>query len=206
MDRQLFYSYGIKEQPAVVQLIILLTLKAPNKNCSRRHFFFTLLKKIRLDALCESSRSSLGHDWLGCLSGHLQTNSEIIITWSLRRPMSAPGKDSCPMELTPLLQDVANRPRGYKKFHAQLSWAWNYEILNADKYEKISRNSAFSGSDKMLFFLLINVKMPIIVGILAFLSRKNSMLSWIDHGKSFITSGPGCGVTWLRQGCAIPVL
>ena len=44
---------------------------------------------------------------------------------------------------------------------------------------KISRNSAFSGSDKlrMLFFLLTNVKIPTIVGILTFVSRKNFMLS-----------------------------
>ena len=39
----------------------------------------------------------------------------------------------------------------------------------------------------MLFFLLINVKMSTIVGILTFMSRKNFML----HGNSFITSGPG---------------
>ena len=45
------------------------------------------------------------------------------------------------------------------------------------------------GSDKprMLFFLLINVKMPtiVIVGILTFMSRKNFLLSW----NYFITSG-----------------
>ena len=37
---------------------------------------------------------------------------------------------------------------------------------------KISRNSAFLGSDKhrMLFLSLINVKMPTIVGILTFMS------------------------------------
>ena len=42
--------------------------------------------------------------------------------------------------------------------------------------------------------MLINVKMPtivgIIVGILTFMSRINSMLIWDEHGKSFITSGP----------------
>ena len=39
---------------------------------------------------------------------------------------------------------------------------------------KISRNTAFLGSDKptMLFFLLINVKMPTVVGILTFMSGK----------------------------------
>ena len=42
----------------------------------------------------------------------------------------------------------------------------------------------------MLFFLLINVKMPSIVGILTFMSRKNFLLSSIEHEKSFRTSGP----------------
>ena len=59
---------------------------------------------------------------------------------------------------------------------------------------KISRNSAFfSGSDKprMLFFLLINVKMPTIVGILTFMSGKIFMLNSVEHEKSFITLGPG---------------
>ena len=44
---------------------------------------------------------------------------------------------------------------------------------------------------RMLFFLLINVRIPTIVGILTFISKKNFMLSWAEHGKSFITSGPG---------------
>ena len=67
-----------------------------------------------------------------------------------------------------------NRGRGYK-----LSSCSAHEILNAHKYKK-GRNSAFfSGSDKlrMLFFLLINVKMPTIVGILTFMMRKNIMFS-----------------------------
>ena len=42
----------------------------------------------------------------------------------------------------------------------------------------------------MLFFLFINVKMPIIVGILTFMSRKIFMLNSVEHEKSFITSGP----------------
>ena len=44
---------------------------------------------------------------------------------------------------------------------------------------KLSGDSAFLGSDKhiMLFFALINVKMPTIVGILTFMSGKNFMLS-----------------------------
>ena len=48
-----------------------------------------------------------------------------------------------------------------------------------------------SGSDKsrVLFLLLINVKMPTIVGILTFMSRKIFMLSSVEH-VFFITSGP----------------
>ena len=42
----------------------------------------------------------------------------------------------------------------------------------------------------MLFFLLINVKMPTVVGILTFMSRKNFMVGWVEHEQNFITSGP----------------
>ena len=57
----------------------------------------------------------------------------------------------------------------------------------------ISRNSAFLGSDKliMLFFLLINVKMPTIVGILTFMSKKNFILRCVENEKIFMTSVPG---------------
>ena len=37
--------------------------------------------------------------------------------------------------------------------------------------------------------MLINVKMPTIVGILTFMGRINFMLSLVEHEKSFITSG-----------------
>ena len=58
---------------------------------------------------------------------------------------------------------------------------------------KFQEIQLFSGSDKprMLFFMLINVKMPTIVGILIFMSRKNFMLCLVEHEKSFITLGPG---------------
>ena len=67
-----------------------------------------------------------------------------------------------------------------------------HEILDPHKYKKNKEIWLFLGSDKprMLFFPLINVKMPTIVGILTFVSRKNFMLSWVEHEKSFITSGP----------------
>ena len=42
---------------------------------------------------------------------------------------------------------------------------------------------------RMLFFPLIHVKMPTIVGILTSMSGKNFMLNRVEHEKSFITSG-----------------
>ena len=63
------------------------------------------------------------------------------------------------------------------------------QLLISIKYHKIQ---LFSGSYKprMLFFLLINVKMPTTVGILTFMSRKNFMLNSVEHEKGFITLEP----------------
>ena len=68
------------------------------------------------------------------------------------------------------------KSRGYKVF-SMLNSA-KHEIFNAHKYKNIKKIS-FLGSDKprMLFYLLLNVKMPTTVGILTFISRKSSMLS-----------------------------
>ena len=54
--------------------------------------------------------------------------------------------------------------QGYKTFCMLNSV--EHEILNAHKYKNIKNSSFFPDSDKprMLFFLLINVKIPTIVG------------------------------------------
>ena len=70
------------------------------------------------------------------------------------------------------------------------------EISTAHKTE-IPTNEAFlalSLSD-VIFIMLINVKMPTIVGILTFMSMINFMLGSFEHDKSFITSGP---VFWIE--------
>ena len=61
-------------------------------------------------------------------------------------------------------------------------------MLLSIKYQEIQ---PFSGSDKprMLFFLLINVEMQTIVGILTFMSRKIFSSAELSM-KIFITSGP----------------
>ena len=72
----------------------------------------------------------------------------------------------------------------------------NYDILNVHKYENIKK-FYIQISLECYFVLLINVKMPTIVGILTFMSRKNFMLKRVEHEKSFITSGPGQLVKYL---------
>ena len=53
-----------------------------------------------------------------------------------------------------------------------------HEFLKAHKYKNIKKLNFFrSAKPRMLFFLLITVKMPTIVGILTFMSRKYFMLS-----------------------------
>ena len=42
----------------------------------------------------------------------------------------------------------------------------------------------------MLFFLLTNIRMPTIVGILTFTSRENFMLSRVEHENFVINLGP----------------
>ena len=60
----------------------------------------------------------------------------------------------------------------------------------------------FLGLDmpKMLFFLLINVKMETIVSILTFMSRKNFKLSWVEHEFFFIYQGLMMPTLWLIVG------
>ena len=51
----------------------------------------------------------------------------------------------------------------------------------------------------MKISMLINMKKPTVVGIFIFISRENFILSWVEHEKSFITSGPDLSVYAPRQ-------
>ena len=87
-------------------------------------------------------------------------------------------------------------PRGYKTFFILNSV--EHEILNAYKYENMKQFIIFQAqiSLECYFLLLINVKMPTIVGIVTFMSRKISCS--VEHEKSFITSGPGAPTGFLE--------
>ena len=75
-----------------------------------------------------------------------------------------------------------------------------HEILNTHKCKHIKKFSCFSDSDKLRMLFFLNVKMTTIVGILTLMSRKNFMLTRVEHEKSFITSGPGIvGLLYTRN-------
>ena len=64
-----------------------------------------------------------------------------------------------------------------------------HEIFSANKYENANYSCSLQLSMKIS--LLINMKMPTIVSIFIFISRENFMLSWSEHEKSFLVTGPG---------------
>ena len=65
-------------------------------------------------------------------------------------------------------------PRGYKTFF--MLNITDKEISNAHKQKNTDKCLALSLSG-VVFIMLINVKMPLIVGILTFMSRINFVLS-----------------------------
>ena len=68
-----------------------------------------------------------------------------------------------------------------------------HEILNAHKYKNTKKFAPPPGpvKSRTLFFPLIHVKMPTIIGILTFMGGKNFMPNRAEHDKSVITLGPG---------------
>ena len=75
-----------------------------------------------------------------------------------------------------------------KLFSSSTQLSTKFQLLIKTKILTKKKFVALSLSD-VVFIMLINVKMPTIVGILTFMSRINFVLSWVEHGKSFITSG-----------------
>ena len=109
--------------------------------------------------------------------------SQFCIKWHEKFPILGVGP--CSQN-----RGINHGPEVIKLFLAQLNWAWNFNCSSKLKYKQMKKFLALSLSDDV-FILLINVKMPTIVGILTFMSRMNFVLSWVEHGKSFITSGTG---------------
>ena len=66
-----------------------------------------------------------------------------------------------------------------------------YRISTAHKTNMLKMTNFFVLKLSDVFILLINVKMPTIVGILTFMSRINFMLSKVKHEHGFIGLGPG---------------
>ena len=81
-------------------------------------------------------------------------------------------------------------PEVIQLFSCSTQLSTKFQLLIKLKYWQIKKFHASILSD-VVFILLINVKMPTVVGILTFMSRIDFVLSLVEHEKSFITSGPG---------------
>ena len=111
--------------------------------------------------------------------------------------------------------------------HIILINCWHFNIYEHDKFHaQLSRAPLFVDSTQlsMKFILLINVKMPTIVGILtlisiinttserlktrhfficwyfSFMTSWNFMLSWVEHEKKFLNSRPGLATMIISDG------
>ena len=86
------------------------------------------------------------------------------------------------------------KPRSYKKKYSCLTQlSTKFQLLIKTNMLKNKEVSCFK-SLSYVFIMLINVKMPTIVGILTFMSRIISCSAELSM-KSFITSGPVFGVS-----------
>ena len=80
-------------------------------------------------------------------------------------------------------------PEVIKLFSCSTQLSTKFQLLIKTKIPTNDEFFALSLSD--VVFIMLNVKMPTIVGILTLMSRINFKLSWVEHGISFITSGQG---------------
>ena len=79
-------------------------------------------------------------------------------------------------------------PEVLKLFSCSTQLITKFQQLIKLKYRQMKKFLALGLSD-VVFIMLINVKMPTIVGILIFMCRISFVLSCVEHGKSFIISG-----------------
>ena len=69
---------------------------------------------------------------------------------------------------------------GYTTFSCSTQLSTKFQLLIKLKYRKIKKFLALRLSD-VIFIMLINVKMPTVVGILTFMNRINVVLSRVEH-------------------------
>ena len=77
-----------------------------------------------------------------------------------------------------------------KLFSCSTQLSTKFQLLIKTKIPTNKEVSCLSLSD-VVFIMLINVKMPTIVGILTFMSRINFVLSRAEHGKKIIARDLG---------------
>ena len=88
---------------------------------------------------------------------------------------------------------ISPGPEVIKLFSCSTQMSTKFQLLIKTK---IRTNEEVSCFKSVVFIMLTNFKMPTIVGILTFMSRINFVLSWVEHGRSFIISGLNQRLMW----------
>ena len=76
-------------------------------------------------------------------------------------------------------------PEVIKLFSCSTQLSMKYQLLIKTKIPPNKEVSCFKSLRCCVFIMLINVKMPTIVGILTFICRKNFVLSRVEPEKKF---------------------
>ena len=84
-----------------------------------------------------------------------------------------------------LAYSLCPSPEFFKKlFSCSTQLSMNFKLLIKTDIPR-NEEASFLSFSGVVFIMLINVKMPTIVGILTFMSRINYMLSRVKHGKFY---------------------
>ena len=81
----------------------------------------------------------------------------------------------------PLLMCTSSGPDVIKLFSCSTQLSMKFQLFQKKFMLKIKDFSCFFKLSDVVFIMLINVKMPTIVGILTFMSKFNFILSLVEH-------------------------
>ena len=105
----------------------------------------------------------------------LSTSSLVWRDTIILRLAATTSLTACPAQLASTVKVgiIQSRSRGYKTFSCSTQLSTKFQLLKKLKYPQMKKFLALSLFD-VLFIMLINVKMPTIVGILILMSRERS--------------------------------
>ena len=152
------------------------------------------LNKLGRPHIPNATYQSPGHQNTGYWEGRFLKGFHHLWAWQWKTFKGI----SPPMDMAVFL--VMWSGQVIKLFSCSTQLSTKFQLLIKTKIPTMKKLIALSLSDAV-FIMLINVKMPTIVGILTFMSRINFVLRWVEHWKSLTTLCPGQFVYFRSSFC-----